>query len=136
MPLENIAIGDFGVAKYSEDNRWYRARLIMCEEHDKIKIVFVDFGNIEIKSINDFFPLHKLFTDLPAQAIACSLSEVWSFFFENIVLIFFFFEAFPRSQNENETMWPDETIEIFKDEILDKIVEVHFANQEEGTEQW
>ncbi|CAF4453483.1 unnamed protein product, partial [Rotaria magnacalcarata] len=25
MPLENIAIGDFGVAKYSEDNRWYRA---------------------------------------------------------------------------------------------------------------
>jgi hypothetical protein len=33
-------------------------------------------------------------------------------------------------------MWPDETIEIFKDEILDKIVEVHFANQEEGTEQW
>jgi len=76
IPLTNLAIGDFGVAKYSEDNRWYRARLITCEEHDSIKIVFVDFGNIEIKSINDFYPLHKLFTDLPAQAIACSLSEV------------------------------------------------------------
>jgi hypothetical protein len=76
MPLENVAIGDFGVAKYSEDHRWYRARLIMCEGHNQIKIVFVDFGNIEIKSINDFFPLQKLFTDLPAQAIACSLSEV------------------------------------------------------------
>ena len=76
MPLENIAIGDFGVAKYSDDNRWYRARLIMCEGHNEIKIVFVDFGNIEIKSINDFFPLEKAFTDLPAQAIACSLSEV------------------------------------------------------------
>jgi hypothetical protein len=76
IPLTNLAIGDFGVAKYSDDNRWYRARLITCEEHDSIKIVFVDFGNIEIKSINDFYPLHKLFTDLPAQAIACSLSEV------------------------------------------------------------
>ena len=75
-PLENIAIGDFGVAKYSEDRRWYRARLIMCEGYDRIKIVFVDFGNIEIKSVKEFFPLYKLFTELPAQAIACSLSQV------------------------------------------------------------
>jgi hypothetical protein len=48
----------------------------MCEENDRIKIVFIDFGNIETKLISDFFPLEKLFTDLPAQAIACSLSEV------------------------------------------------------------
>jgi hypothetical protein len=76
MPLENVAIGDFGVAKYSEDDIWYRARLIMCEGQDQIKIVFIDFGNIEIKSINEFYPIDKLFIDLPAQAIACSLSEV------------------------------------------------------------
>ncbi|CAF1418182.1 unnamed protein product [Rotaria magnacalcarata] len=119
MPLENIAIGDFGVAKYSEDNRWYRARLITCEGHDQIKIVFVDFGNIEIKLIHQFFPLHKLFTDLPAQAIGCSLSE-----------------AFPRSQNEHEVIWSEDTIQIFKDEVIDKVVEIHFVNQEEGTEQW
>ena len=48
----------------------------MCEEYDRIRIVFIDFGNIETKSINEFFPLDKLYTDLPAQAIACSLSEV------------------------------------------------------------
>ena len=76
MPLENVSIGDFGVAKYSEDDRWYRARLIMREGHEQIRIVFVDFGNIEVKSVKEFFPLHKLFTTLPAQAIACSLSEV------------------------------------------------------------
>lgn len=93
MSLENVSIGDFGVAKYSEDNRWYRARLIMREGHEQIKIVFVDFGNIEIKSIKDFFPLYKSFTDLPAQAIACSLSEVcrklWVFFFERLSSIVF-----------------------------------------------
>lgn len=76
VPLENISIGDFGVAKYSEDNHWYRARLLMSEEKDRIRIVYIDFGNIETKFINEFFPLDKLYTDLPAQAIACTLSEV------------------------------------------------------------
>jgi len=119
MPLENVAIGDFGVAKYSEDNRWYRARLIMCEGRDQIKIVFIDFGNIEVKSMEEFFSIHKLFTELPAQAIACSLSE-----------------AFPRTQNENDSIWPEETVQIFREEVTNKIVEVHFANHEEGTESW
>jgi len=76
MPLENVSIGDFGVAKYSEDDRWYRARLLMCEGDNQIRIVFIDFGNIETKFMNEFFPLDKLYTDLPAQAIACTLSEV------------------------------------------------------------
>jgi hypothetical protein len=99
----------------------------------------VDFGNIEIKSIKDFFPLYKSFTDLPAQAIACSLSEVcrklWGFFFRKIKLDCFC-KAFPRHQNENEPMWSDETIEIFKEEVIDKVVEIHFINEEEGTQQW
>ncbi|CAF1581883.1 unnamed protein product [Rotaria sp. Silwood1] len=119
IPLENISIGDFGVAKYSEDDRWYRARLLMCEEHDRIRIVFIDFGNIETKLINEFFPLDKLYTDLPAQAIACSLSE-----------------AYPRTPNDKDSLWPDETNRIFREEVADKIVEVSFANTEEGTEQW
>ena len=76
IALENVSIGDFGVAKYSEDNRWYRARTIRREGHEQIRIVFVDFGNIEVKSIKDLYPLHRPFTDLPAQAIGCSLSEV------------------------------------------------------------
>jgi len=76
IPLENLSIGDFGVAKFSEDDRWYRARLIMCEGHNQIKIVFIDFGNIELKSFKEFFPIEKSFVELPAQAIACSLSQV------------------------------------------------------------
>jgi len=119
MPLENVSIGDFGVAKYSEDDRWYRARLLMCEENNQIRIVFIDFGNIETKDIREFFPLDKLYTDLPAQAIACTLSD-----------------AFPPNTNEGETVWPQDTIHIFRNEVTDKIVEVSFANSEEGTEQW
>lgn len=76
LPLDNIGIGDFGVAKFSEDNRWYRARVVMSEEQDSIRIVFIDFGNIETKHISEFFPLDKSYADLPAQAIACTLSDV------------------------------------------------------------
>ncbi|CAF4418853.1 unnamed protein product, partial [Adineta steineri] len=41
----------------------------------------------------------------------------------------------PRTQNENEAIWPDETIKIFREAVHDTVVEIHFANSEEGTEQ-
>lgn len=28
-PLQNISIGDFCVARFSEDNLWYRARVVL-----------------------------------------------------------------------------------------------------------
>ena len=43
-PLENMATGDFGVAKYSEDDHWYRARVVNREGSDQIRIVYIDFG--------------------------------------------------------------------------------------------
>ncbi|CAF2263538.1 unnamed protein product [Rotaria magnacalcarata] len=119
MHLENICIGDFGVAKYNGDGRWYRARVVKSEENDRIQIVFIDFGNIEIKDIHDFFPLDKLYTYLPAQAIACTLSE-----------------AFPRTPNDNDLLWPQDTIQIFTEAVTNSIVEVTFSKPEEGTEQW
>ncbi|UJR31993.1 hypothetical protein I4U23_019463 [Adineta vaga] len=119
LPLQNVSIGDFGVAKYTDDNHWYRARLLMCEENDRIRIVFIDFGNIETKYMHEFFPLDKLYTDLPAQAIACTLSE-----------------AFPRSPTENEILWPQDTIQIFREEVVNKYVEVVFVDTGEGSEQW
>lgn len=120
-PLENIAIGDFGVAKFSDDNRWYRARLLTAEEDNHIKIVYIDFGNIETKYIDEFFPLDRCFTDLPAQAVACSLSN-----------------AFPRSSGatDEKSLWPEETVQIFRNEVLDKVVEIYFEQTEEGTEKW
>ena len=29
MPLQNVAIGDFCVARFSEDHLWYRARVVL-----------------------------------------------------------------------------------------------------------
>ena len=76
VPLGNISIGDFGVAKFSEDDRWYRARALTCKEDNCICIIFIDFGNAETKFIDEFFPLDESYSDIPAQVIVCTLSEV------------------------------------------------------------
>lgn len=74
--LENLSIGDFGVAKYNEDDRWYRARVIAHGENEQISIVFIDFGNMGTIFNDEFYPLDRSFAELPAQAVACTLSEV------------------------------------------------------------
>jgi len=39
-------------------------------------------------------------------------------------------------QNENENIWSDETIEIFKREVMNRTVEIHFEHQDDGPIQW
>jgi hypothetical protein len=76
IPLQHAEVGDFGVAKFSNDKRWYRARIFQRKEGQLVDIVFIDFGNIETQRESDFYPLEARFAELPAYAIACSLSEV------------------------------------------------------------
>lgn len=85
---KQVAIGDFGVAKFNEDGSWYRARVVAHEENDQIRILDIDSGNLESKFIDEFFPLDRKFADLPAQAIACTLSKVGS-------------ELFLKNENQN-----------------------------------
>ena len=73
---KQVAIGDFGVTQFGEDNSWYRARVVSHEENDQIKVLDIDSGNLESKFIDEFFPLDRKFADLPTQAIACTLSQV------------------------------------------------------------
>jgi hypothetical protein len=61
--------------------------------------------------------------------------EIVRSLFERLCSVFF--KAFPRIHpQENEPIWPEEAIEIFKQQVADKIVEIHFVNEEEGTDQW
>jgi len=43
----NPSAGDIVIAKSSEDNMWYRGRVMLEEEDDKFTIFYVDFGNCE-----------------------------------------------------------------------------------------
>ncbi|CAF1588467.1 unnamed protein product [Adineta ricciae] len=71
--------GDFCVAKSPNDVNWYRARIIRLVGNEKCQLIFVDSGEIGELSVNLIQPLHNQFTDRPAQALACSLTQVLPF---------------------------------------------------------
>ena len=88
--------GDYCVAMYTEDARWYRARLIryvsgICLLYrsdlsqafrlsvflDQIcEVFYVDYGNLEELPIDLVHELLPAFARLPARAIACTIAEV------------------------------------------------------------
>ncbi|XP_072754733.1 protein tudor isoform X2 [Anoplolepis gracilipes] len=56
------------------DSQWYRAQ-ILSVTGDKVKVIYVDYGNEEVLSIVSLRVIHdSLVTSLPAQAIKCALN--------------------------------------------------------------
>ncbi len=70
-----LTIGSFVVAQFSEDEQWYRA-LVTSTTGEKVEVIFVDYGNRELLSLAKIRPIAKEFTHLPAQAVPCSLVAV------------------------------------------------------------
>jgi hypothetical protein len=80
--LSRPQIGQMCVAKYSEDQAWYRATVKEIDfDQNRIRLFFVDYGNeeeafidcgkeVNICDIADEFKLH------PAMALKCSLCNI------------------------------------------------------------
>ncbi|CAF2854243.1 unnamed protein product [Rotaria sp. Silwood2] len=112
VPFQNISIGDFCVARFSEDHLWYRARVVL-NNNESVLIVFIDYGNSESKPPNEIYPMIESLTRLPAMTVACTLHE-----------------AFPS----NENFWTQEATDAFNMIVKNRIVEVHF--QQSIAQQW
>lgn len=57
-------------AKWDLDDRWYRAKFVREAPGDKVHVVFVDYGNRELISLNDLLIIpakFALFASLPPQ---------------------------------------------------------------------
>jgi len=106
-PLENVSIGDFCATRFSEDGLWYRARVAM-NKTNSIHIVFIDYGNSEEKSPEEIYPLDESFAQLPAMAVACTLTN-----------------SFPQ----NEIFWNPEATNVFRNLVKDRLVQVNFEPQ-------
>ncbi|CAF1116962.1 unnamed protein product, partial [Didymodactylos carnosus] len=117
--LNDIEDGDFCVSQY--ENRWYRAR-ILHYENDQVQIVYVDYGNMETKHVSEVFSLHREFSLMPAQVIGATLSEA----FPNV----------PMKKDNQNSMWSEEVIDKFRQEVLDKDVEVHFVDKTGAASGW
>ncbi|CAH1253582.1 TDRD6 [Branchiostoma lanceolatum] len=64
------------MAKFSEDNCWYRAKVSSLSTTGDVKVRFVDFGNTETVSANVLKELNPRMAEIPAQSIECSLPNI------------------------------------------------------------
>ncbi|XP_074009978.1 tudor domain-containing protein 6 [Numenius arquata] len=62
------------LARYSEDEKWYRALIISeVTSAEKVEVVYVDYGNREFVSLVNLRSTNERFLRLEAQAFRCSL---------------------------------------------------------------
>lgn len=59
---------------YTEDNQWYRAKVLAYSPEDRVFVGYIDFGNSEEVSLNQLRPISMALLSLAAQAIPCALA--------------------------------------------------------------
>uniref|UniRef100_A0A8B9KDB5 Tudor domain containing 1 n=1 Tax=Astyanax mexicanus TaxID=7994 RepID=A0A8B9KDB5_ASTMX len=75
---------------FSEDNQWYRAKVLAYSSEDRVCVGYVDFGNSEEVELIHLRPVSMELLALATQAIPCALagikptSEAWS---EEVILM-------------------------------------------------
>ncbi|CAF3950478.1 unnamed protein product [Rotaria sordida] len=95
-------------ARYSVDNRWYRARIKRYSSETTVELVYLDYGNNEERNINELRPLDPAFSRLPAQAICAAL------------------ELLPIN-GDNNSSWTKKASFKFHEDTLTKPLDVHVA---------
>ncbi|KAG0287631.1 hypothetical protein BGZ96_008470 [Linnemannia gamsii] len=69
--------GEIVSAKFTEDNQWYRAKVIRSVPESKsVEVLYVDYGNSETIPLTRVVPLPSQFSSLPQQAQEAVLSYV------------------------------------------------------------
>ncbi|KAG0060709.1 hypothetical protein BGZ90_003919 [Linnemannia elongata] len=69
--------GEIVSAKFTEDNQWYRAKIIRSVPESKsVEVIYVDYGNSETIPLTRVVPLPSQFSSLPQQAQEAVLSYV------------------------------------------------------------
>ena len=68
-----LVLGQLCCAKFSQDGMWYRSQVIELLGESTVKVVFVDFGNVERAKFSDLRPVSRVFMHFPAQAVHCCL---------------------------------------------------------------
>lgn len=76
--LESVEINTPCAAKFSEDASWYRCVIKKQVDMDKVEVIFLDHGNMEVCDIADLRRLLWRFCELPLQTVECSLAGVMS----------------------------------------------------------
>ncbi|KAK2580728.1 hypothetical protein KPH14_011356 [Odynerus spinipes] len=74
--LKNITVGQMVAAKFSFDEKWYRAEVLSSPVDGFCEVYFVDFGDHERVDTSFILELPTNFLILGVQAVECSLANV------------------------------------------------------------
>ncbi|XP_056626463.1 tudor domain-containing protein 1 isoform X2 [Triplophysa dalaica] len=61
---------------FSEDNQWYRAKVLAYSSEDRVCLGYIDFGNSEEVQLQCLRPITMELLALPTQAIPCCLADI------------------------------------------------------------
>ncbi|XP_033107010.1 RING finger protein 17-like [Anneissia japonica] len=64
------------VAKYADDDFWYRSQVVGLPGDGMVDVMYVDFGNVSRVHVKDLRMMAANFLKLPIQALACSMVDV------------------------------------------------------------
>lgn len=71
-----VSIGSFCVAKFSEDDVWYRGLVMGSRPGNEYDVFFVDFGDQEWVTGDKIISAWSSILQIPLQAVECSLGNV------------------------------------------------------------
>ncbi|CAB4006903.1 Hypothetical predicted protein [Paramuricea clavata] len=74
--IPSVSPGQIFCAKFTEDDNFYRARVLEVVDHKNIKVQYVDFGNKEVIPVDRLRVLISEFQTQPIQAFECCLDGV------------------------------------------------------------
>ncbi|XP_070801572.1 tudor domain-containing protein 1 [Pituophis catenifer annectens] len=68
-------IGEPCCARFSGDDKWYRA-LVLGINESEVKVVYADYGNVEMLPFSRLRPITAPYLQLPFQILKCSLAGI------------------------------------------------------------
>ncbi|XP_008261232.1 tudor domain-containing protein 6 isoform X2 [Oryctolagus cuniculus] len=85
------------LAKRTADGKWSRALISGTQSSENVKVLFVDYGDQEMVSVNDIYSINEEFLKVKAQAFRCSLY--------NLI----------HPTGENPFVWDEKAIQAFSE---------------------
>ena len=82
MAVDGVEVGDIVAAKFTEEENFYRAKIVSVEENtydfsqSTVELFYLDFGDSDQKPITEIYQLKTEFLRLNFQAIKVSLANV------------------------------------------------------------
>ncbi|XP_045158547.2 uncharacterized protein LOC123524421 isoform X3 [Mercenaria mercenaria] len=76
LSVESVIKDMLVAALYPEDESWYRAQVVNCDNKDQVEVVFIDHGNTEVIASGSLRKLPTQFCELPIQGLECCLGAV------------------------------------------------------------